>query len=53
MYEDKKLVCVECGKEFDFTASEQQFYHDHGFENEPKRCPDCRAARKTRITSIS
>ena len=46
MYEDKKLVCVECGKEFDFTASEQQFYHDHGFENEPKRCPDCRAARK-------
>ena len=44
MYEDKKLVCVECGKEFDFTASEQQFYHDHGFENEPekgKRCERC------------
>ena len=26
MYEDKTLVCKECGKEFVFTAGEQEFY---------------------------
>ena len=46
MFEDKTLVCRECGKEFVFTASEQQFYADKGFQNEPGRCPACRAARR-------
>ena len=46
MFEDKPLVCRECGKEFVFTASEQQFYADKGFQNEPGRCPACRAARR-------
>ena len=32
MYEDKTLVCKECGKEFVFTA--------------PQRCKACRDARK-------
>ena len=41
MYEDKTLVCRECGNEFVFTASEQQFYADKGFQNEPGRCPAC------------
>ncbi len=26
MYEDEKLVCEDCGKEFVFTAGEQEFY---------------------------
>ena len=46
MFEDKTLTCRECGKEFIFTASEQQFYADKGFQNEPGRCPDCRRARR-------
>ena len=46
MYEDKTLVCKECGKEFVFTAGEQEFYAEKGFENEPQRCKECRAARK-------
>ena len=25
MYEDKTLVCKECGQEFVFTAGEQEF----------------------------
>ncbi|KYH34508.1 hypothetical protein CLTEP_15570 [Clostridium tepidiprofundi DSM 19306] len=45
---DKTLVCQDCGKEFVFTEGEQQFYKEKGFENEPKRCPDCRKARKQR-----
>ena len=46
MYQDKTLTCRECGAEFVFTASEQQFYADKGFQNEPGRCPSCRAARR-------
>lgn len=46
MYQDKTLVCKECGKEFVFTAGEQEFYAEHGFENEPQRCKECRTARK-------
>ena len=42
---DKTLTCADCGQEFTFTASEQQFYTERGF-TEPRRCPTCRAARK-------
>lgn len=42
---DKVLTCADCGMEFVFTASEQQFYADHEF-SEPRRCSSCRAARK-------
>lgn len=46
MYQDKTLVCKDCGKEFVFTRGEQEFYAEKGFTNEPTRCKDCRAARK-------
>ena len=46
MYEDKTLVCRDCGKEFVFTAGEQAFYAEKGFQNEPTRCKACRDARK-------
>ena len=46
MYEDKILVCKECGNEFTFTAGEQEFYAERGFQNEPQRCKACRDARK-------
>ena len=40
MYEDKTLVCKECGQEFVFTAGEQEFYAERGFQNEPARFPE-------------
>jgi CxxC-x17-CxxC domain-containing protein len=46
MYTDEMLTCVDCGRSFPFTASEQQFYASKGFTNKPSRCADCRAARK-------
>ncbi len=46
MYQDKTLVCKDCGQEFTFTANEQEFYASKGFENEPGRCASCRSARK-------
>lgn len=46
MYNDKTITCKECGAEFIFTASEQAFYAEKGFTNEPQRCKACRDARK-------
>jgi CxxC-x17-CxxC domain-containing protein len=46
-FEDKTLQCADCGQQFTFTAGEQEFYASRGFQNEPKRCPDCRRTRKT------
>lgn len=45
-FEDRSLICRECGISFVFSAREQEFYQSRGFENEPSRCPDCRSARK-------
>ncbi len=45
MYSDKTLACADCGQQFVFTASEQDFYAQRGF-TEPRRCPTCRASRK-------
>ena len=45
-YTDRTLICVDCGAEFVFTADDQEFHASRGFTNEPKRCPDCRRARK-------
>jgi CxxC-x17-CxxC domain-containing protein len=47
MLSDKTLTCVECGYEFTFTAGEQAFYASMGYTNEPRRCPQCRRARKS------
>jgi len=44
--QDKYLTCRDCGAEFLFSASEQDFYAEKGFENEPARCPSCRQARR-------
>ena len=46
MYEDKKIICKDCGQEFVFTAGEQEFYAEKGFQNEPQRCKACRDAKK-------
>ena len=45
-FEDRTLVCKDCGKEFIFSAGEQEFYAEKGFENDPVRCRDCRDKRR-------
>ena len=45
-FQDKTLVCKDCGEEFIFTAGEQDFYKERGFNNEPQRCKACRDKRK-------
>jgi hypothetical protein len=43
--EDQTLRCVDCRNEFVWSASEQQYYRERGFEA-PRRCKPCRQAKK-------
>ncbi|MBW2276444.1 MAG: zinc-ribbon domain containing protein [Deltaproteobacteria bacterium] len=45
-YEDKTLTCVQCSKEFVFSAGEQAFYAERDFNTPPKRCKACRKLRR-------
>ncbi|TMC15354.1 MAG: hypothetical protein E6J34_22380 [Chloroflexi bacterium] len=45
-YRDRILSCRDCGKEFTFTAGEQEFFATKGLAHSPSRCPNCRAARR-------
>ncbi|HYP25980.1 MAG TPA: zinc-ribbon domain-containing protein [Blastocatellia bacterium] len=42
---DKVITCADCGQSFTFSAGEQDFYQQKGM-SEPKRCKECRAAKK-------
>ena len=46
-FSDRDLTCVECNQSFVFSADDQQYHADKGFQNEPKRCPSCRQARRS------
>jgi CxxC-x17-CxxC domain-containing protein len=45
-FEDKTLTCSDCSKTFTFSVEEQEQFQSRGYTNEPKRCPECRQARK-------
>ena len=45
-YQDKSIQCSDCGTTFVFSADEQEAFASRGYTNSPKRCPDCRQARK-------
>ncbi|HEY0378959.1 MAG TPA: zinc-ribbon domain-containing protein [Pyrinomonadaceae bacterium] len=45
-FEDQMRTCVDCGDEFIWTAGEQEFFHEKGFTDPPKRCKTCRPAHK-------
>lgn len=45
-YQDKSLVCSDCGAGFTFSSQEQEQFATRGYTNEPKRCVTCRQARK-------
>lgn len=46
-FQDKTLTCSDCGTAFTFAAQEQELFQQRGYSNEPKRCPECRQARKS------
>lgn len=46
-YEDRTLTCVDCAQGFTFSADDQAYHAEKGYTNEPKRCPSCRAERRS------
>jgi CxxC-x17-CxxC domain-containing protein len=44
-FEDQQITCGDCGAVFTFSAEDQEFYSQKGYST-PKRCPECRAAKK-------
>jgi hypothetical protein len=50
-FQDKSMKCSDCGTTFTFTSGEQEFFASKGFTNEPKRCVECRRAKKQRSGS--
>jgi CxxC-x17-CxxC domain-containing protein len=50
LFTDQTLVCRECGQQFLFSASEQDYFAAHGLVNTPRRCLRCRAARTSEST---
>ena len=45
-FQDKSIQCTDCGTTFTFSAEDQEFFQSKGYTHEPKRCPDCRQAKK-------
>jgi CxxC-x17-CxxC domain-containing protein len=45
-FTDQTLMCATCGQSFAFTVQEQEFYRGKGFRHTPKRCRDCRRAKR-------
>lgn len=45
---DQKKNCIDCGKEWTFTAGNQLFFETKGLRP-PLRCPACRKARKSML----
>merc|ERR1719345_606200 len=46
---DVSINCLDCQKDFDDTAADQEFRWDKGFTDAPKRCKECRFAKKQRM----
>ena len=48
-FADLTLLCRDCEAGFVFSAEEQAFHAEKGFEHQPVRCKDCRLAKKERM----
>ncbi|MGH9511826.1 MAG: CxxC-x17-CxxC domain-containing protein [Terriglobales bacterium] len=47
------LQCIDCGRDFMFTAGEQLFFHEKQFKNPPKRCKLCKSKQVSVLGAVS
>ena len=52
-FEDKSILCIDCAKDFIWTAGEQTFFRDKQLQNPPKRCKECKQAKNERLAAIT
>lgn len=48
----KRVLCTECGQDFDITEGEARYFQQHGLAI-PRRCPTCRKLRKLERAGLS
>lgn len=51
-FNDKYLVCNDCGLQFVWSAGEQAFFADRGLTHQPKRCKPCKQAKNARMAGV-
>lgn len=52
-FEDKEIICIDCGMDFIWSAGEQVFFRDKNLQNPPKRCKECKQAKNERLAAIA
>ena len=52
-FEDKSILCIDCGTNFIWTVGEQAFFRDKKLLNPPKRCKECKQAKNERLAAIA
>ena len=52
-FEDKSILCIDCGINFTWTVGEQAFFRDKKLQNPPKRCKECKQAKNERLAAIA
>jgi CxxC-x17-CxxC domain-containing protein len=52
-FQDRSINCIDCGRDFIWTAGEQAFFRDKNLQNPPKRCKDCKQAKNERLAAIA
>jgi CxxC-x17-CxxC domain-containing protein len=50
-FQDEQIVCASCGLSFLFSAAEASVYAARQLASPPKRCKNCRKARKEQLAS--
>lgn len=40
-FEPRFLICCDCGEEFVFTVTAQEYFAERGYSEDPKRCKTC------------
>jgi len=52
-FEDQTISCIDCTRDFIWTAGEQAFFRDKKLQNPPKRCKECKHAKNDRLAAIA
>ena len=47
---DRELTCADCGRVFTWSAAEQDYFRQQGYDP-PKQCKLCQQAKRSRLAA--